>query len=129
MTSLPTWTPQWNDDALGLHLLDAAIDMALLELEVGNAVAQQAAGALVLLVEMHLMAGARELLRAGEPGGAGADHGDALAGLHRRRLGLDPALLPGAVDDRAFDRLDGDRRVLDVERAGGFARARGRRGR
>ena len=68
-------------DALGLHLLDAALDVALFELEVGDAVAQQAAGLGVLLVDMHFMAGARELLRAGEARRAGADDGDALAGL------------------------------------------------
>ena len=68
-------------DALGLHLLDAAVDMALFQLEVGDAVAQQAAGLGVLLVDMHVVAGARELLRAGEARRAGADDGDALAGL------------------------------------------------
>ena len=69
-----------EDDALGLHLLDAAIDQALLELEVGNAVAQQAAGLGVLLVDVDLMADARELLGAGEARRAGADDRDALAG-------------------------------------------------
>ena len=33
------------------------------------------------------------------------------------RLRDDPALLPAAVGDGAFDRLDGDRRFLEVERA------------
>ena len=37
-----------EDDALGLHLLDAAIDDVLFQLEVGNAVAEQAADAVVL---------------------------------------------------------------------------------
>ena len=37
---------------------------------------------------------------------------------------LEPAIVPGAVDDGAFDGLDGDRIVVDVERAGGFARRR-----
>ena len=36
-------------DALGLHLLDAPVDQPLLHLEVGDAVAQQAADAVVLL--------------------------------------------------------------------------------
>ena len=36
-------------DALGRHLLHAAVDQVLLHLEVGNAVAQQAADAIVLL--------------------------------------------------------------------------------
>ena len=39
---------------------------ALLELEVGNAVTQQAAGLGVLLVDVDFVAGARELLGAGE---------------------------------------------------------------
>ena len=109
-------------DALRLHLLDAALDVALLHLEVGNAVAQQAAGMGVLLVDMHLVAGARELLRAGEARRPRADHGDALAGLDLGGLRLDPALLPGAIDDRAFDRLDRDGIVLNVQRARRLAR-------
>ena len=73
--------PAMEGHALRLHLLDAALDVALLQLEVGDAVAQQAAGLRVLLVEMHVMADAGELLRAGEARRAGADDGDALAGL------------------------------------------------
>ncbi len=73
--------------ALRLHLLDAAVDVALLHLEVGNPVAEQAAGAGVLLVEVDVMAGAGELLRGGEAGWPGADDADALAGLRLRRLG------------------------------------------
>ncbi len=56
--------------AFALHLLDAHIDDALLHLEVGDAVAHQAAGLGVFLVEMHVVAGARELLRAGHAGRA-----------------------------------------------------------
>src|SRR5262249_25092311 len=40
---------------------------------------------------------------------------------HPRR---DPALFPAPVDDRAFYGLDGDRRVDDVQGAGGLARRR-----
>ena len=69
--------------AFGLHLLDAAVDVDLLHLEVGNAVAQQAAGLGPALVDMHVVAGARELLRAGEAGRARADDRDLLAGLAR----------------------------------------------
>ena len=67
--------------ALGFHLRDAAVDEVLLHLEVGNAVAQQAAGLGDLLVDMDVVAGARELLRAGQAGRARADDGDLLAGL------------------------------------------------
>ncbi len=111
-------------DALGLHLLHADVDDALLHLEVGNAVAQQAAGLGEFLEDMHVVAGARELLRAGHAGRARADDGDFLAGLVRGRLRLDPAALDRPVDDRAFDGLDGDRVVVDVERAGRLARRR-----
>ena len=98
--------------------------MPLLHLEVGDAVAQQAAGLGEFLEHMHVVAGARELLRAGHAGRPRADDRDLLAGLLRRRLGLDPALRDGAVGDRAFDGLDGDRIVVDVERAGRLARRR-----
>src|ERR1700710_2821046 len=73
---------------------------------------------------MHVVAGARELLGAGHAGRARADPGALLAGLRRRDLRLQPAIFPGAIDDGAFDGLDGDRVVVDVERAGGFARRR-----
>ena len=56
--------------ALGFHLRDAPRDVVLLHLEVRNAVGEQPAGAGELLEQMHLMAGARELLRAGQAGGA-----------------------------------------------------------
>ena len=65
---------------LGLHLLHAAVDEVLLHLEVGDAVAQQAADAVGALEERHQVAGARQLLRAGEAGRPGADDGDLLAG-------------------------------------------------
>ncbi len=58
-----------EDDAFRLHLLDAPVDMALFELEVGNAVAEQAARPGVLLIDVNLVAGAGELLRAGEARG------------------------------------------------------------
>jgi hypothetical protein len=82
---------------------------------------QQAADAVLLLEQGHMMSGAGKLLGAGEPGGAGADDGHALAGAQGRDLGLDPALLPGLGDDGALDGLDGHRHVVDVERAGRLA--------
>ena len=111
-------------DAFGFHLRDATVDDVLFHLEVGNAVTQQAARLGVFLEHMHLVADARELLRAGHAGRARTDHGNLLAGLLRGDFRLEPAIVPGAVDDRAFDGLDGDRVVVDVERAGGFARRR-----
>src|SRR5574337_1095097 len=108
--------------AFARQLLDAPLDDPLLELEVGDAVAQKAAGPGVFLVDVNLVAGAGELLRAGEARRARAHNRDLLAGPPRGLLGLDPALAEGAVGDRAFDRLDRDRRLLEVERAGGLAR-------
>ena len=57
-------------DALRLHLLDAPVNVVLLHLEVGNAVAQQPAGFGELLEDMHVVPRARELLRAGKPRGS-----------------------------------------------------------
>ena len=54
-------------DAFRLHLLHAPVDVVLLHLEIGNAVAQQPAGFGELLEDVHVVAGARELLRAGKP--------------------------------------------------------------
>ena len=85
--------------ALGFHLLHAALDDALFHLEVGDAVDEQPAGLGALLVDVHVMAGARELLRGGEPGRARADDGDLLAGLGLRRQRRDPAFGQGAVGD------------------------------
>ena len=70
-------------DALGFHLRDALVDVVLLHLEVRNAVAHQAAGLGELLEDVHVVAGARELLRAGHAGRARADDRDLLAGLRR----------------------------------------------
>ena len=53
-------------DALGLHLLDPALDDIFFHLEIGDAVAEQAAGIGVLLIDMHVVAGAGELLRGRE---------------------------------------------------------------
>ncbi len=104
-----------------LHLLNATVDEVLLHLEVGNAVAQQAAGLCLLLVDMHVMAGARQLLRRRKSRRPGADDGDLLACFALGRLGNHPALLEAAIDDRAFDGLDGDRLVLKIQRARRFA--------
>ena len=109
--------------AFALHLLDAAVDVDLFHLEVGNAVAQQPAGLGPALVDMHLMSGARELLRASQAGRAGADDGDLLAGLVRRHLRLQ-TFRDRTVGDLAFDGFDRDRVVVDIERAGRLARRR-----
>ena len=72
------------------HLREAAVEVALLHLELGDAVAQQAADAVGALEHHDVVAGARELLRGGEPGGPGADDRDPLAGRA-------PSARPGAT--------------------------------
>jgi hypothetical protein len=110
--------------AFRLHLLQAAIDMGLFHLEIGNAVAQQAAGTRVLFKDMYVMPCARQLLGARQAGGTRADHRNRLAGARLGDLRHDPAFIPATIHDGAFDGLDGDRAVAEVERAGRFARRR-----
>ncbi len=69
-------------DAFGDELLHAALDERLLDLELGNAEADEPARRLVALVDDDLLAGARELLRAREPGRAGPNHSDDRPGGH-----------------------------------------------
>jgi len=76
------------------------------------------------------MTGARQLLGAGETSRTRSDNGDLSLAPPRRDKRLDPALLPAAVDDRAFDGFDRDRGVVDIQRArllaGGGADAAGK---
>ncbi len=116
-----------EDDALGLHLLDPAVDPPLLHLEVGDAVAEQAADAVGPLEDDDIVTDAGELLRGGQPGGAGADDRHPLARLDGGDLRHDPALGPGAIDDRQLDLLDRDRVVVDPQHARGLAGGRAER--
>ena len=85
---------------------EAPIEQSLLELELGDAVAQQPADAIGALEDGDGMAGAIQLLRGCKSGGPRADDGDAAAGARFGRLRHHPALVEGAVDDRDLDRLD-----------------------
>ncbi len=66
------------------HELQPAVDDALLHLELGNAVAQEAADPVVALEDGHQVAGAVELLGGGEARRAGADDRNPLAGAGGR---------------------------------------------
>ena len=107
--------------ALRPHLLQAALEDALLHLELGDPVAQQAPDAVGPLEHDDVVAGAGQLLRGGEPGRPGADDGDLLAGALPGGLRHGPALGEGAVGDLHLDLLDGDRVGVDAEHAGGLA--------
>ncbi len=68
------------------------------------------------------MADAAQLLRGRHARRTRPDDGHAAAGLALGRLRLDPALLPGAVDDRVLDLLDRDGVALaDLQHARGLA--------
>ncbi len=108
--------------ALGPHLRHAPVDQVFLHLEVGDAVAHQAANTGVLFVQHHAVAGAGQLLGAGHAGRAGADHGDGLARAVLGDAGHDPAFRPAFFDDRDFDGLDGHRLFGDVQGTGRLAR-------
>src|ERR1035441_3609321 len=77
--------------------------------------------AVVFLIDGDGVAGAAQLLRGGQARGPAAHHGHALAGVVLWRLGMNPALLPGPLDDAALDELDGDGGLADGEHAGGLA--------
>src|ERR1700722_11837258 len=70
---------------------------------------------------MDVVARTRKLLGASETRRTGTHNRNLLICLSGRRLWFDPAFRVCAVDDRAFDGLDRDRRVLDVQGAGRFA--------
>src|SRR5690606_15654181 len=107
--------------ALALHLLDAAVDKVLLQLEIGNPVAQQAARPAFTLIDMDFMTGAAQLLGGSHAGRTGPDDRDALAGLLLRRIGSDIAGLISLVGQGLLHRLDGDGNILKVQRAGFLA--------
>src|SRR3546814_18583210 len=95
--------------------------MRFFQLEVRDAIAQQAADAIAFFEYGHGVARTRQLLRAGKPGGTGADHGNLFAGFPVGRLRRHPALRPAFVDAGVFYRLDADGVVVDVQGTGGFA--------
>src|SRR5262245_13682885 len=116
--------PCAEDDAGLLHDPEPAVEEPLLHLELGNAVAQQAADPVVALEHGYGVAGAVQLLGGGEAGGTGAYHGHALARASRRLLGAHPAFVERALDDGQLDTLDRHRVVIDPEHARALARRR-----
>ena len=111
-------------DALGLHLGQAPVQHRLLHFELGDAVAEQAAGLFRPLEDRHGVAGPGQLLGCGEAGRSRAHHGHRAARPRRGRLRGHPSLAPGSLDDLVFDPLNGHRVVVDPEDAGRLARCR-----
>ncbi|MDQ0814012.1 hypothetical protein QFZ63_005726 [Streptomyces sp. B3I7] len=110
--------------ALRAHLFDAAVDVPLLHLELGDAVAEQAADAVGALVDGDGVAGPGELLGGGEARRSRADDGDGLAGQALGDLRRDVTGVPRLVDDGDLDVLDGHGRLVDAEDARRLARGR-----
>src|SRR5690606_29590850 len=69
-------------DAFGFHLLDATCDQRLLQLEVGNAVGEQAADAIIAFEHRDGVSGASELLSRRHAGRARTYHRNLLASLY-----------------------------------------------
>ena len=111
-------------DPFGHHQRQPAIDEALLELELRNAVAKQPADPIGALEDGHLVPDFVELVGSGEAGRPRADDGDALARAYDGRPRLNPVVLERVLDDRELNRLDRHRVVVDAEHARAFARRR-----
>ena len=109
-----------HDPFLGQQV-DAPIEDALLELELGNAVAEQAADPVGALEDRDPVARQIELRRCGEASRSRPDDGHPFAGADDRRTRRDPPFIEGAIDDRHFDRFDRHRIAIDAEHAGAFA--------
>ncbi len=111
-------------DAGGRHHIDPTLHDGLVQLEIRDPVAEEAARPVVALVDDDGVAGTRELLGRSQPGRPAPHHGD---GLARRRRALDrlhPALVEGALADRPLDLLDGDGLRRQPEHARRLARRR-----
>src|SRR5688500_14942778 len=104
-------------DALGLELSEPQIEHFLLELEVGDAVAEQAADPIVLLEHDDRVPQPPELLRGGEARGTRADDGDAEARVGNADHREHPTLLERSVGDRLLDVPDGDGLLDQAEHA------------
>ena len=114
-----------DDVALDLHaqmaqVLDLAVDDRLGQTELGDAVAKHAAGVVQGLEDVHLVAHAGQLAGGREAARAGADDGDAEAGLRgRRRLGRHVLRRP--VGHEALQPADGHRLALLAAHADALA--------
>ena len=113
-----------EDRSLTLHLVEPSVEVALLHLELGDAVAQEPTNPVGTLVDGHGVPGTGQLLRNGQAGRTGPDDRDRLAGQPLGRLRAHVPRVPGFVDDRDLDVLDRHRRLVDPEHARGLTRSR-----
>ena len=112
-------------DAFVGHELDPPVHDPLFELEVGDAVAEDAAGPVALVVDHHAVAELVEDVGHRESGRAGADDRHPLAAADRRGARLHVAPLEAGLDDRLLNLPDGDGLpIAQFEHAGGLAGGR-----
>ncbi len=103
-------------DALALEVLDLAVDYALGQTELGDAVGQDAAALVQRLEDRDVVALLHEVARAGEAARAGADDSDLVA-VGRRHDGAGAGVvgvLHVVVGHEALQTADADRLALDA---------------
>ena len=113
---------------LGLHLPHTALYDLFLELEIRDAIAQQATDTVLFFIHDNIVAGTRQLLPGGHSGRPGTHHRDPLAGLVGGDLWL---IQPSAqafstIESSMFLIVTGASSMLSVHEA---RTARGRCGR
>ncbi len=113
-----------ENGALGLHLLDPAVEEGLVHFEVGDPVTDEATRPVVTLVDDHLVAGPGELLGRRHPRRPGTDHRHPLGRPDRRAHRCDPAVFPGVVNDLLLDVLYRHGVVVYRQHASALARRR-----
>ena len=103
--------------SFGFHLFDAAIDDVLFQLEIGNAVAQKAADAIVAFENGDVVSHARELCAAARPAGPEPTTATRLPVLARAITGATRFCSKARSAMPALDVLDGHRLFVDIEHA------------
>ena len=104
-------------DALGPHEFQPAVDDPFVQLEVGYAEPEQAAGCFVFLEYGDGVAAPVELVGAGQSGGARTDHRHLLPRPAAGRAGNDVSGLKGLLDDGRFVFADRDGLIVELQHA------------
>ncbi len=99
---------QVEGDAALLDLANPPQHGPLVQLEVGDAVDEKAAGAVVPVVDGDLIAPSTQPVGSRQARWSRADNAHRFGALRRRRDGGYPSLLPGALGDVPLHRADGD---------------------
>ena len=115
-------TPEFHPRLL--HEGNAAVNDLLVQLHIGNAVAQQSAGAIVALEHRDKVASLVKQQRRRQPGRAAAHHGHPLARAHLGGLPAHQAMGKSVLNDLALIVLGGDRLTVFPAGAGRLTQSR-----